>query len=70
VINGLLLTGGLQPAQNVRKPVGGLRRNKVSILNVPRRRSQLSRVSEKTKNVAQASRPRCRRDACATWVWP
>jgi phosphate acetyltransferase len=34
-VAGLLLTGGLQPAQNVQKLVGGLRRNKVSILGVP-----------------------------------
>jgi len=39
VIKGLLLTGGLRPVPNVRKPVGGLRRNKGSILNVLRRRS-------------------------------
>jgi phosphate acetyltransferase len=34
-VAGLLLTGGLQPAPNVRKLIEGLRRTKVSILSVP-----------------------------------
>ena len=34
-VAGLLLTGGLQPADSVAKLLGGLRRNNVSILKVP-----------------------------------
>jgi phosphate acetyltransferase len=34
-VAGLLLTGGLQPAENVQRLLAGLRRNKVSILSVP-----------------------------------
>ncbi len=34
-VAGLLLTGGLQPADNVQRLLAGLRRNKVSILSVP-----------------------------------
>ncbi len=34
-VAGLLLTGGLQPAENVQRLLAGLRRNKVAILSVP-----------------------------------
>ncbi|MCG6941467.1 MAG: phosphate acetyltransferase [Thiohalocapsa sp.] len=34
-VAGLLLTGGLQPAENVQRLLMGLRRNKVAILSVP-----------------------------------
>ena len=34
-VAGLLLTGGLRPAENVQKLLEGLRRTKVSILSVP-----------------------------------
>jgi phosphate acetyltransferase len=34
-VAGLLLTGGMQPAENVQRLLAGLRRNKVSILSVP-----------------------------------
>jgi phosphate acetyltransferase len=36
-VAGLLLTGGLQPGENVQRLLSGLRRNKVSILSVNRR---------------------------------